>query len=404
MTLLALLVLAGFAWYVMKPAERARVLEAAAAFGRRAGGAAVQQAAKPDEFLEAVRTRTRLPIVVPALIIYNVVIFVGMVFGSGALSDPATLVAWGGNFGPRTSNGEWGRLIASMFVHVGPLHLLATVAGLCQAGLLMERLVGYPAFAAVYIAAGFFAGVVNLWMNPLSVGAGASGAVFGVLGFLAAMTLWGLRGPSGISIPLQTAKTFLPGIALFLIYNLFSGALAIQAELAGLIVGFASGALLTRDLAHRKPEPRRLAAAAGATFALAAGIAIPLHGITDVRPEIEWIVRLEEGTAGRYQAAVEQFRKGVISARELAEIIQRNIMPEIDSAQARLSTLAGIPREHKAVVARAVEFLRLRDESWRLRAEALAGGNMGGLREADRLEVSSMQALEELKSGPAATN
>jgi membrane associated rhomboid family serine protease len=398
MTLLALAVLCGFALYVMKPAERRRLLEGAVRLVAKAAGMAAERAAKQqDPFTEALRERTRWALIVPAIITYNVVVFVCMLFGSGAFSDPDTLVAWGGNFGPRTTNGEWGRLMVSMFVHGGFLHLLATMAGLIQVGLIMERLVGYVTFSAVYLMAGFFASVVSLWLHPMEVSVGASGAVFGIYGFVAAASIWGMHRSTGVTIPLQTVKTFAPAAGLFILYNAVSGGLQFEAELAAFAAGFVSGLVLTQEVGERQPAPRRVVGAVAATFAVAACIAIPLHGITDIRPEIEWIVRLEDGTAARYETAVERFRKGVISGRELAKVIDRSIVPELESARTRLTALGRVPREHQALLARAQEFLRLRDECWRLRAEALQANNMATLREADRVEMTSLAALEGIK-------
>ena len=399
MTLLAFTVLAAFALYVMKPEERLRFLRYVLDLLAKAGGAAAQRAGRKqrDPFGEALRQRTPAPLVVPAFAVVYSLVFLAMAMAPGAVSDPETLVAWGGNFGPRTTNVEWGRLLDSTFVHMGLLHLLATIAGLLQAGRIMERLVGHVTFAAVYLTAGFFASVVSLWLHPMDVSVGASGAVFGIYGFLTATAIWGMHRPTGVTIPLQTVRSFAPSVALFVVYNAVAGGLHFQAELAGLAAGFVAGLVLTGNIAERKPEPRRVVAAVATTFAIAAAIAIPMHGITDIRPEIEWIVRLEDGTAARYEAAVERFRKGVISARELAEVIERNIVPELESARNRLTGLGRIPREHRALIARAEEFLRLRDESWRLRAEALEVGNMAILRQADVIETASLETLEAIK-------
>jgi hypothetical protein len=288
-------------------------------------------------------------------------------------------------------------MLDSMFVHAGPLHLLATIAGLLQAGLIAERLVGRLTFSAVYVMSGFFASVVTLWLHPINIGSGPSGALFGIYGFLVAAAIWGIHRPSGLTIPVETLKGVAPVAGAVLVYNALSGALPFEAELAGFATGFVSGIVLTKDVAECKPAPRRVVAAVATTFAVATIIAIPMRGITDVRPEIEWIVRLETGTAARYHAAVERFRKGFITASELADVIERTIVPELQSARARLTALGRVPREHQLLLARADEFLRLRDESWRLRAVALDQGNMVTLREADRVEMTSLEQLEQIK-------
>src|SRR5688572_10283726 len=77
----------------------------------------------------------RVTPVTPILIAANITIFVLIQFTPHSLSDPNTLIGWGGNFGPRTANGEWWRLVTALFVHAGWLHLLANLVGLLQLGL-----------------------------------------------------------------------------------------------------------------------------------------------------------------------------------------------------------------------------------------------------------------------------
>lgn len=395
MTFFALIVLAGFAFYVMKPEERERFLSAAFALLGQAGNVAGRAVLGrgPDR----PRNWAEWPLLVPALVLFNAAVFVAMLFGSGAIGDPETLVAWGGNFGPRTTNGEWGRLVQAMFVHAGFFHLVITMIGLLQAGIILERRVGYLALSVVYFMAGFCASLVSVLLHPLSVSVGASAAVLGLYGFLGATAIRKTNDQPREPLSLERVKSFAPAAGLFVLYNLAWGGLQFGANLAGFATGCAYGLLLSGRISEGRPAPRRVAGALAGTFLGAAAIAIPLYGITDVRPEIARIVSIEEGSSAKYEAAVQRFRKGVITARQLADVIERTIVPEFESAQARLKTVRKVPREHQALLASAEKFLQLRDESWRLRAEALHERNMSALRRADQAEVTSLAALEQIK-------
>jgi rhomboid protease GluP len=92
-------------------------------------------------------------------------------------------------------NGEWVRIVTAMFVHVGILHLATNMWCLWNLGLLAEPLMGSVGVLAVYIltgAAGNLLSTLVNWLWPFRdaggisfpVGAGASGAVFGIAGAL----------------------------------------------------------------------------------------------------------------------------------------------------------------------------------------------------------------------------
>ena len=394
MIYLSLAVLAGFALYVMTPQERTRLLGRGLQTVRSAKEVTVAVHAAHDPFHDALRARTAWPVVTPAIVLVNVVVFVRMLFGDGSLSDPETLLAWGGNFGPRTTNGEWWRLMTSLFVHAGPLHLLADIAGLVLLGAMLERLVGHFAFGTVYFASGVFASLGTLSADPMTVSVGASGAIFGACGLLVAATIWGLVSRSPLSIPLPAARRLAPGLAVFVLYTAATGGLTNAAALNGLVMGFACGLLVSKGFGDRKPPALRSAAALASALVIATVSAFSMRGFTDVKPELERIMAVETQTASLYEKAVEQFRLGGINADALAQVIDRTILPELKAAHARLSTLDRVPAEHRSMVTAAVEYLRLRGESWRLRAEGLHHGSMPTLQKADRTERASLDVLE----------
>jgi len=187
MILLVILVLGGYALHTMTPDERTRLMQRIVATAEHAKKEAERRHAEPEPFRDALRERTPWPLVMPALVAVNVVVFLMMGWGS---AEPETLVAWGASFGPRTTNDEWWRLAASMFVHTGLFQLLVNCAALVQLGLILERLVGHITFAAVYLAAGVLASLVTLSDYPMAVSVGASGAIFGLYGLLLASSAW----------------------------------------------------------------------------------------------------------------------------------------------------------------------------------------------------------------------
>jgi rhomboid protease GluP len=394
MIYLSLVVLGGFALYVMTPQERTKLFGRVLQTVRYAKDATIAVHAAHDPFHEALGARTTWAVVTPTLVIINVAVFVRMLFGDGSLSDPETQLAWGGNFGPRTTNGEWWRLVTSIFVHAGPLHLLADVAGLFLLGAMLERLVGHFAFATVYFASGVFASLGSLSADPMTVNVGASGAIFGVLGLLVATAIWGFLSRSPLTMSLAAARRLAPSVGVFLLYTAVTGGLGRAAVLNGLVMGLACGLLVAKGYGDRKTPALRSAAALASALVIASVSAFSMRGFTDVKPEIERIVAVETRTAGLYEKAVEQFRLGGITADALAQVIDRTILPELRAAHARLSALDGVPAEHRSMVSNAVEYLRLRGESWRLRAEGLHNGSMPTLQKADRTERASLDVLE----------
>lgn len=447
MTLLfTLIVIACYALYVSKPEERQRVLRAIDQRLWHVRDAADKVRRQDAPFRAALAARTALPLATPAIIAVSGLAFLGIAVGGGSFSAPDTLIGWGASFGPQTTNGQWWRLVSALFVPAGFVGFVLTAIALAQTGIVLERLLGPFAVAAAFICAGVLANVQHLSTYPLGIAVGASPAVFGIYGLLAATVMWGIvaqhstapaalgdlrsepappqaasthallngsglageaaaeepnNGP--LTIPVPTLTRMLPVLFVFVLYNAAAGTLDASAG-AGLIGGFVAGLVFARDASERTTPTMHVAGALAATAVIVIASAAMLHGIADVRPEIARVVALEDQTSGLYEKAVEQFRNGALSARSLATLIKQKIVPDLQAAHARLKAVQGVPAQHQPLVASADEYFRLRGESWQLRADALDKSNMKALRAADRSERASLEALARIRPSEAAAD
>src|SRR5271157_5134772 len=123
----------------------------------------------------------------------NCGVFLLMVLRGSSIWMPTLdqLMFWGAD---RPNNvlvyGEWWRIVTAMFVHVGIIHLATNMWCLWNLGMLAEPLMGSVGVLAVYLLTGAAGNLLSTMVNwvmyhnlgEFSVGAGASGAVFGIAG------------------------------------------------------------------------------------------------------------------------------------------------------------------------------------------------------------------------------
>ncbi|AEA22387.1 Peptidase S54, rhomboid domain protein [Pseudonocardia dioxanivorans CB1190] len=198
----------------------------------------------------------RTPVVTTSLIALNVLVFVVTVVQARSLNgnDRSDLFAAWSLVPGYVAQGEWWRVVTAGFLHYGPLHLLFNMLALWVIGRDMEMLLGRTRLLAVYLVAllGGSAAAL-LFYGANSEVAGASGAVFGLMGGLA-VALRRMRVPMTqvvvvIAINIVLSVT-LPGVSLI-------------GHLGGLIVG----AVATAALVYA-PARNRTAFQAGAIGAL----------------------------------------------------------------------------------------------------------------------------------------
>jgi rhomboid protease GluP len=205
------------------------------------------------------------PVVVPLLLVLNGLWFAvcaswSIRWGltpSRALSEghPEVLHRFGAVSGLDLLAGDWWRLLSSCFVHHGALHLLVNLVGLAMMGPLAELLWGRRRLLTIYLLSGFAGSALAMALQPDSLLAGASGAIWGVH---TSLFVWVYAHRD--KLPPEVASDWLRRLTVVLVLNVAASTLprvSWEGHLGGGLVGFASAGLL---LAAAAPDRRRLAA------------------------------------------------------------------------------------------------------------------------------------------------
>jgi len=122
------------------------------------------------------------------LILFTLMVLHGTILGLGMNAimhpSPRLLAHWGGQYWPWVlENGEWWRCISYAFTHGGLIHLGFNMVVLYQVGPLLEAEIGWERLLVVYIFAAIIATLAGLFWHPTTVVVGASGSIFGLIGF-----------------------------------------------------------------------------------------------------------------------------------------------------------------------------------------------------------------------------
>lgn len=208
----------------------------------------LRQMLEQTEPLPAKR-QSRLPYVTISLIAANVLVYILMeIFGS--TYDSSFILNYGGLYPTLISEEhQWWRLLTAGFIHFGAEHLINNMVILYGIGERLERTVGHVRMLIIYMAALLggttFSCIMMLLTGDYALSAGASGAVYGIIGGF----LWVLIIHKG-SWEDITAKRLIFSIFLMLYYGFSSSGIDNRAHIGGLLSGFVTTAILY----HRKRQ------------------------------------------------------------------------------------------------------------------------------------------------------
>ena len=180
-----------------------------------------------------------------ALIVVNVAVFIFLSFG-GMTEDAYYMLRNGAMYLPLLQQGEYYRMFTSIFLHFGFSHLVNNMLMLGVMGWQLELVVGRIKFLIIYFAAGLGGNVLSalaeLRTGDYAVSAGASGAIFGIIGallYIAVRNHGQIGNVSGQGILIMVALT--------LYYGFTSSGVDNFAHIGGLATGFVLAVLLYRE-------------------------------------------------------------------------------------------------------------------------------------------------------------
>lgn len=203
------------------------------------------------------------------LLVINIAVFIAVSVAGRPLVDDLLLFGRAYTGDPSAgaqgvAEGQWYRLVTSMFLHQEVWHIAFNMLGLWWLGGPLEAALGRARYLALYLLSGLAGSALTYWISDPAQGSlGASGAVFGLLGATAVL----MR---------RMNYDMRPVIALLVVNLIFTfnpwGAIAWQAHVGGLV----AGALIAIALVHAPREHRKLVQYGACALVLVVVVAIVL--------------------------------------------------------------------------------------------------------------------------------
>ena len=171
------------------------------------------------------------PIVTYIIMAICIILFILMEL-SGGSTNSQTLLKYGANLDVLVKNGEYYRLFTCIFLHIGIMHLLCNMYSLYIIGREVENLFGKIKYIIIFILSGIFGSIMSLTFTHNTISAGASGAIFGLLG---ALLYFGMHYRTYLGEAIK--RSIIPIIVVNLIIGFFAEGIDLAAHIGGLVGG-----------------------------------------------------------------------------------------------------------------------------------------------------------------------
>ena len=197
--------------------------------------------------------RNMVPVITILLILANVLVFLFEEMTGGSNGDNA-VVAAGAQYAPlMIKEHQWWRLFTSMFIHFGFSHIFSNMISLTYCGWSLEQQYGKIRYLILYLVSGVGGNLLSLAVD-LSTGnygisAGASGAVFGLIGAYAGAAVIDRKKTN------RRANPWLMIIfSVFMFLQNIGAGVNAWAHLGGMITGFILGMVLRDNDRNGRPD------------------------------------------------------------------------------------------------------------------------------------------------------
>lgn len=193
-----------------------------------------------QEFYELTRNHKQSHISL-FLIVINVFIWIFLEYNGGS-TNSTTLLTFGAiNVDIIQGTGSYWRLFTAMFLHIGFTHLAYNVFALYIFGSRLEKYINIPKYLWIYIFSGLLGSIFSfggsLIMGASPIAAGASGAIYGLLGAILVLSKASGQSIEGLDSYMMWL-IFISGI----VYSVVSPSVDAFAHVGGFVGGMLASA------------------------------------------------------------------------------------------------------------------------------------------------------------------